>query len=194
MTKEEAVEQFLHSLPKVYYFIRQHQPRKYEAVKTIGTSYSEGELLELNVLHFSTLWLIETLIEKEGQSKRTELKKLFLWKHPGKENTFDETVMDRLDAAGLIERKEDDKDRRTKVVQLTSIGHQLLEELREDRRKNVETLFSLLGIESEEAIKNIMVHFNELAENVWSVLREEALRQEKNNTPKGKQGRRVQES
>lgn len=183
MTKDEAIERILHSLPKVYYFIR-HQPRKYIAIKSIGrkkNAIKKDDPVHIDVFHFSTLWLIETLTEKEELCERKELEKMFLWKYPGRENTFAETVINKLDAVGLIEQEKHEEDRRKNKIKLTPLARQLLGELRENRRKNFDLILSLLGIELgelnveiEENYENVVRIFVGLAENVWDCILSEA--------------------
>lgn len=145
-------------------------------------SIKKGDLLEINIIHFTTLWLIETLIKPDGYCRQVELEKVFLWKNVGKESTFYEATT-RLDAVGLIEQKrQPDEDRRKNLISLTQSGRDLLEELRVIRKINFESILedfesilTTLGLKVEEVYEILVPMFNQLAESVWTRIQEEAL-------------------
>ncbi|MDQ3816165.1 MAG: hypothetical protein M3362_00565 [Acidobacteriota bacterium] len=175
MNQEDAIEQLLLSFPKVYYYSIRHLPREYVAATTVGTNKA-GTMVEIGILHFSTLWLIEMLTNGDTTKYcvRTDIERIFLWKYPGKKNTFDETVMNKLVATGLVEQKEREGYRQGKEVRLTELATELLRDLREGRRNTLTAILSFLNIELGENYEEQIRRFNQYADSLWECILTEA--------------------
>lgn len=183
MKKEEAIEQLSDSFPLLYYYIRlNRRSETITVVKNVGSSFKEGESIELLPMHFSTLWLIDLLTQKENGCIGTELSNLVLWKHPLKERKrFGEKVLDPLEAAGFITRTErPEKNRRSILIKLTEEGVKFLSILKQTRRENIEKLLALLNLKSEEECEKFAVAFNEIAERAWLTIKAETNSKEIN--------------
>ncbi|MBN6187232.1 MarR family transcriptional regulator [Aneurinibacillus sp. BA2021] len=71
------------------------------------------------------------------------------------------TLADKLVALGYIERKKSDKDRRIVYLHITEQGRQVVEELREERRKRLQKYYEAL---SEEDIRELIrIYYRMLA-------------------------------
>jgi len=177
LNKEEAIEQLSDSFPMLYYYIRINRRREtIKAVKNAGSSIKEGDNVELTPMHFTTLWLIKVLTEKEKECIGTELSNLVIWKHSlSEKKRFGEKVLDPLESAGFITRTErPEKNRRSNLIKLTLEGSNYLEELKKTRYENIKKLFDLLNLKSEEEYENFVTEFDKIAEQAWLATKEDA--------------------
>ena len=71
------------------------------------------------------------------------------------------TMVDTLEAAGLVARQADPADRRSVLVGLTDCGAALLERLGHVRRASAEELFGRLTTEQREHLLTLLVALNE---------------------------------
>lgn len=186
MTIEEATEQLLDSFPLLYYYIRLNlKCETVPAVKDVS-GIVKGTQIELKAIQFSALWLIDEITKKEaGGCMGNMLRDLVLWKHPlykvDQKKTFNEDVLEKLEAAGFITKNERHPDNKTtNLVKLTEEGSEYLEKLKNVRRKNIENLLKLLDLKSEAELSNFANHFEAVANKAWARIKQEAKKDEAN--------------
>jgi DNA-binding MarR family transcriptional regulator len=72
-------------------------------------------------------------------------------------------VVDRLAAQGLVSRREDPADRRVRLVELTSRGRDLVDEVLEARTRHLRGLLRRLDGEDLHAVERIMLRLRDVA-------------------------------
>lgn len=107
------------------------------------------------------------------------LRDLVLWKHPlykvDEKKTFNEDVLEKLEAAGFITKNERHPDNKTtNLVKLTDEGSKYLEKLKNVRRENIENLLKLLDLKSEAELRNFANRFEDVANKAWARIKQEA--------------------
>jgi MarR family 2-MHQ and catechol resistance regulon transcriptional repressor len=75
-------------------------------------------------------------------------------------------AVDRLESAGLVERRDDPNDRRVRVVALTSRGKSLIEEKFAEHVKHMEIAFSALSTEEIAALQGLLRKLGKGAETL----------------------------
>jgi DNA-binding PadR family transcriptional regulator len=150
-----------------------------KAVKDVG-EFVKGADIELKSVQFSALWLIDEITKKETEGCMGNLlRDLVLWKHPlykvDEKKTFNEDVLEKLEAAGFITKNERHPDNKTtNLVKLTDEGSKYLEKLKNVRRENIENLLKLLDLKSEAELRNFANRFEDVANKAWARIKQEA--------------------
>jgi DNA-binding PadR family transcriptional regulator len=188
VNKDSATTHLLLALPKIFFALQAHENISVKAERVMG-KVKQGDLVELNFLHFLTLSLIDLLNKTEGQCERTYLKEIFFWKHKDRPvKLFEETVMSKLIATKLIDsvRKEGSQQH---VVTLTDKGQQLLKTVEKERRGYVEAIIASIEIDNPNYYQHLVKTFNDVAEAAWKITREgtrELLERKKSNNAERK--------
>lgn len=68
-------------------------------------------------------------------------------------------IIDRLVARDLVSRKRDPNDRRSLFIELTEVGHQMLDEITSHRREQIDTFLSTLSVSERKSLFSILQRY-----------------------------------
>jgi DNA-binding MarR family transcriptional regulator len=74
-------------------------------------------------------------------------------------------IIDRLEHMGLVQRRDDSSDRRSKLVELTDDGRSRLEDVRLARRQRLERILRDIPAESRDQVHQVLEQYASLIEN-----------------------------
>lgn len=143
--------------------------------KTKSYKYQKNKFTELEIPHCATLWLIDELKRREGTCYQKRLQALMSWKFSVHKNT-PTNLLNRLLAIRYVSKARGEHDGRGNILDLTPMGKDFLNEMRDERKENVSSLLSLLGdsdgdgkifdLNQDNYLKAFIL-FNRLSDRAW---------------------------
>jgi hypothetical protein len=182
MTAEQLARQLLPSFSVIHYFIRHHPIETRRATANCAAAkIKKGDDIDLTVMDFSLLWLIEALVARTRKKcRQTEARDITAWRRcvvedPETATTrFDNHNVCRLVCTGLVNNQGRDPSNRTRsLLRLTKKGKALLKDLEDDRVMMLTRLLSLAPADEINFDATIDI-FSKIADGAWAIICTEA--------------------
>lgn len=182
---DEKLAELLPAFSKIYYFIKPHSYREYPRIRESGRFKitKKEPSVRLEAEDYSVLWLIQMFCGKSKHCLEIDVKKAFLWKRHGDINKFTDTIIPKLDCAGLINKSFSNRNGKP-MLELTEEGINLLNKLEEERIVGLKELFTV-GLNSLNKLNEISVGRNQqfleilmkrISHKLWSNIKSESAK------------------
>lgn len=190
MNNDDFIEQICDKFSVIYYYIKLNKKRDNIVIRE-DTEWDQQKLNKdtgvkgdftyreddkegatLDIIHASTLWLIDELLKRKGICLQVDLHRLLAWKFPTDKNTPTKVIY-RLLAVGYVKKGKSKIGGTKNVIEITSLGENFLREMKKERKDSIERLLSLLEPDDLNFIKVIQT-FYKLSEKTWEKILKEA--------------------
>jgi hypothetical protein len=171
---EEEIEELSDQFMILHYVVRPYSPMEKQIARTTAGRFKEGMEVRLNVNHFAAMWIIELLSKRHAECLGLEVRNLLHWKHDFTKEDFSGIILDPLRALLLIDTDTVSKQNRsTPNIKITADGYKFLNKMKRRRREAMRKLLRLAGV-NKDTFESFRQRLNEISENAWMELKEEA--------------------